>query len=83
MGVGHLVLDEVLAALDVQLGVAHVVEVAVRRLQAVDEQVPRRLVAVPGVVRPQPAAGAPSLDFADRLVQKASMFDQRYSRTYP
>jgi len=52
----HLVLHQVLPDLDSQQRVAEVVEVDVRRLEAVDEREPRGLVAVPGVVRPVPAA---------------------------
>ena len=58
VGVGHFVFDQVLATLDVQLGVAHVVHVAIGRLQSVNEGLARRLVAMPGVVRPQPPADA-------------------------
>ena len=54
--VGPLVLHEVLADPDVELGEAQLVEVHIRGLQPVDEGLPRRLVAVPGVVGPVPSA---------------------------
>ena len=50
VGIGQLVLDQVLAIHDDELGEPEVVEVAVRRLQAVDPGMAGRLIAVPGVV---------------------------------
>ena len=65
VGLGHLVLDQVLATLDVQPRVAQVVEVAVRGLQAGDEGMAGGLVTVPGVVGPHaPALGLLLVDAA-------------------
>ncbi|MCG3768741.1 MAG: hypothetical protein JW394_0860 [Nitrospira sp.] len=52
----HLVFDEVLTPAGVQLGEAHVGQVDVGTLSAAPKRVGGVLVAVPGVVRPIPAA---------------------------
>jgi hypothetical protein len=62
-------MNQCLAALNVQLGIAHVIEIAIRSLQSVDERMPRRLIAVPGVVGPQsPAQGVFGLDATHGLI---------------
>ncbi len=71
MRLRHLVLDQVLAHLDVEPAVGQVVEIAVRVLDAGDEGMAGRLVAVPGVVGPDAAGfGVFLRDFADALVQE-------------
>src|SRR5262249_5908143 len=78
------VFHQVLATLYMQLGMPHVVEVTIRRLQAVNIGVSRRLIAVPGVVGPQPPAQRfLGLHLAEGLIQKASMLLQRYRPYLP
>jgi hypothetical protein len=52
MRLGHLVLHQVLAHLNSQLGIRQIVEVRLGCLQAVNEGMTGSLVAVPRVVRP-------------------------------
>ncbi len=63
VGVGHLVLDEVLPDHDDEAAVAHVVHVDLGRLETVHERETRGLVAAPRVLRP--VAGALRFLFVD------------------
>ncbi|MBV6491556.1 MAG: hypothetical protein CNCCGFBP_02177 [Fimbriimonadaceae bacterium] len=68
----HLVLDEILAALNVEPRQSKIVKVAVRCLKTVDIGMSRGLVAMPSVIRPLAAAlGFVGSDSSNVAVQKS------------
>jgi len=54
VGIGHFVFHQVLAVHHDELGIAEVIEIALAVLQSVHPRVTGGLVAMPGVVGPDP-----------------------------